>query len=367
LPKQGQVQATKSIEDATVELAAVSTASDEWQVHCDERMEAVGALIAILDRQRLRADARVGRDATDQTRIRTQLEEFGRKRGTLQTQCMATFSQCTGLKEEHKVQNDSLATSQSLTKAVSAYLRGAKDGASRLSRGELFRAMASMHRQKQRFRQSLANHSEDCIAGVVVLDEEDRLMNASSSTLQARSVALESDARANAAFLEQVVNASRLLQGARKEFSDRCSKAREELLLRKTALGTRRSELLRSSGRQDFGDCAVSPWRAAGACSVTCGGGTRTMVREQLAPPAGGFACPKLSMEMRCNEDPCPTSCRLSDWSDWSSCSTRCSGGRRFRKRTVEEEAVGNGAPCGPMTELQDCSGEQCGGCVFPS
>ena len=54
-------------------------------------------------------------------------------------------------------------------------------------------------------------------------------------------------------------------------------------------------------------DCEVGPWRAVGECSVTCGGGSKTIKREVVKEAEhGGEKCPALEETMVCNTDECP-------------------------------------------------------------
>lgn len=69
--------------------------------------------------------------------------------------------------------------------------------------------------------------------------------------------------------------------------------------------------------------CAGKPgeWGPWGACSKTCGNGTRERTRECL----GGVACPKEATKDigACNPEACPVESTYSDWSSWK-CRETC-------------------------------------------
>mmetsp|Transcript_12574 Transcript_12574/g.28437 ORF Transcript_12574/g.28437 Transcript_12574/m.28437 type:complete len:848 (+) Transcript_12574:114-2657(+) len=114
-----------------------------------------------------------------------------------------------------------------------------------------------------------------------------------------------------------------------------------------TMIKNLRSSRAGLSGNQaGFDDCEVSAW-VSGPCSEPCGGGTRNVTRHVVVPagPQGMSCLPTQRAEL-CNEQPCPTDCRVSDWGEWGVCSAECDGGIRARTRTVIEEARFGGAPC---------------------
>merc|ERR1719265_2631587 len=109
-----------------------------------------------------------------------------------------------------------------------------------------------------------------------------------------------------------------------------------------------------------FQDCVVSDW-VAGECSTSCGGGTRPMTREiTTAASAGGAGCPVITAVEECNKEQCPVDCILNDWSGWSSCTAKCGGGVSQKQRTVRQEPMHGGEPCGETTEATNCNMGSC-------
>ncbi|MDO8971013.1 MAG: T9SS type A sorting domain-containing protein [Saprospiraceae bacterium] len=108
-------------------------------------------------------------------------------------------------------------------------------------------------------------------------------------------------------------------------------------------------------------NCVVSPWGTWSECSAACGGGTQTRTRSIIQEARnGGAQCPALSESRNCNTQPCPNDCVLSDWGPWSECSVSCGGGTRTRTRTILVEAQNGGAPCGALSETEDCNTQPC-------
>ncbi|KFH13639.1 sushi domain (scr repeat) domain-containing protein, partial [Toxoplasma gondii VAND] len=105
-------------------------------------------------------------------------------------------------------------------------------------------------------------------------------------------------------------------------------------------------------------DCQVTAWGAWSSCSVTCGGGQQDRLRSIVRPAAhGGKECPGLREVHPCATYPCPTDCRLSDWTEWTACSADCGLGSQTRTRRILTPASVDppGASCGPLTEERRC------------
>eukprot|EP00434_Breviolum_minutum_P031701 symbB.v1.2.028035.t1/scaffold2927.1/size67078/2 len=110
--------------------------------------------------------------------------------------------------------------------------------------------------------------------------------------------------------------------------------------------------------------CVIGSWEKWTECSVSCGGGHRSRVRQVLSPAAnGGEACnTALEMLEPCAEQVCDQSicvdCLWEAWSDWGACTT-C-GGQRFRHRNIAKVPNHCGKRCDAKAakELGDCHGD---------
>uniref|UniRef100_A0A665VTB7 Hemicentin-1 n=1 Tax=Echeneis naucrates TaxID=173247 RepID=A0A665VTB7_ECHNA len=108
-----------------------------------------------------------------------------------------------------------------------------------------------------------------------------------------------------------------------------------------------------------------SSWVSWGACSVSCGGGTRQRTRlcASPAPQQGGRQCEGNDVHIDfCNSEPCPISGNWGPWSSWGTCSKTCNGGQMRRYRTCDNPRPANGgrACTGADAQIQRCSTENC-------
>ncbi|KAM7409728.1 hypothetical protein PAMA_001291 [Pampus argenteus] len=108
-----------------------------------------------------------------------------------------------------------------------------------------------------------------------------------------------------------------------------------------------------------------SSWVSWGACSVSCGGGTRQRTRlcASPTPQHGGRQCEGNDVHIDfCNSDPCPIIGNWGPWSSWGSCSKTCNGGQMRRYRTCDNPRPANGgrACAGADTQIQRCSTANC-------
>ncbi|XP_041648005.1 hemicentin-1 [Cheilinus undulatus] len=108
-----------------------------------------------------------------------------------------------------------------------------------------------------------------------------------------------------------------------------------------------------------------SSWVSWGACSVSCGGGTRQRTRlcASPAPQYGGRQCEGNDVHIDfCNSDPCPINGNWGPWSSWGSCSKTCNGGQMRRYRTCDNPRPANGgrACTGADSQIQRCGTDNC-------
>ncbi|XP_078352817.1 coadhesin-like [Oculina patagonica] len=104
-------------------------------------------------------------------------------------------------------------------------------------------------------------------------------------------------------------------------------------------------------------------------CSVTCGGGTKTLTRTCTNPPPsnGGRNCSGLGPAVKnelCNEHECPTDGGYSNWSECSECSVTCGGGTQTLTRICTNPPPSDGgkdcSELGPAEQTVPCNEEEC-------
>ena len=93
-------------------------------------------------------------------------------------------------------------------------------------------------------------------------------------------------------------------------------------------------------------NCQVSHWSSWNPCSTNqCGQqGSQSRSRTVVSSPGcGGAQCPDLHEARHCNGI-APVSCKLSAWSDWSTCNTACGASgtqTRSRHKKISEQCGG--------------------------
>jgi len=111
-------------------------------------------------------------------------------------------------------------------------------------------------------------------------------------------------------------------------------------------------------------DCVWGEWTEWSACPVTCDTGYKTKTRPiAVQAEDGGLPCiGNSSAKEACNADPCPFDCVMMDWSDWGACTVTCGDGSRTRSRVKESERNG-GKPCdpcdAPLSEVVTCANKE--------
>lgn len=97
---------------------------------------------------------------------------------------------------------------------------------------------------------------------------------------------------------------------------------------------------------------------------------SRTVIQ---APYWDGESCGSLYENATCNENPCPTDCETSEWSDWGSCDkdcggeepgTRLYGAKQERTRYIVTPAQWGGLPCPTLSQTKLCALHPCGSSV---
>jgi hypothetical protein len=108
-----------------------------------------------------------------------------------------------------------------------------------------------------------------------------------------------------------------------------------------------------------FQDCEVAPWSPE-ACTKKCELGTQKLIRGVLTHPSGGAKCLPLAAERDCNPNPCPVNCELHGWGGWSKCSSKCGGGVSNRVRDIKVAPRYGGTECGEKQESKQCNVASC-------
>ena len=81
----------------------------------------------------------------------------------------------------------------------------------------------------------------------------------------------------------------------------------------------------------------LTPWSDWTACSKSCGSGSQRRIRQCKLPTRDFSRNPclqPLEEERECNSDECPV---WTEWSDWTQCSVSCGGGSQSKVRECKE------------------------------
>lgn len=114
-------------------------------------------------------------------------------------------------------------------------------------------------------------------------------------------------------------------------------------------------------------DGKYTNWSNFTSCTVSCGTGTRTRNRSctNPSPKQGGDDCIGKSTQIKaCFLRHCPVDGNYSQWTQFTSCSLSCGGGKTYRSRTCtnpKPEYRGlNCSDLGPNQEVKDCNSQPC-------
>eukprot|EP00455_Lapot_gusevi_P045584 TRINITY_DN5858_c0_g1_i2.p1 TRINITY_DN5858_c0_g1~~TRINITY_DN5858_c0_g1_i2.p1 ORF type:complete len:263 (+),score=49.03 TRINITY_DN5858_c0_g1_i2:85-873(+) len=111
-------------------------------------------------------------------------------------------------------------------------------------------------------------------------------------------------------------------------------------------------------------DCRLSGWSEWSTCTKPCGGGTKTKTRTVVAQPKnGGRKCGSLTWTTWCNEHHCPIDCKYTEWTAWTACQT-CGIQTRARQR-IPAQYGGKACTDQPLDESRLCPTDYCKECVY--
>jgi len=221
---------------------------------------------------------------------------------------------------------------------------------------------AELQDRQQEVRQALADHSASCkraMAGYIgelgALARQREQIQVASANNAARRVAAEEESRLmRQELLQANVNAMKVREDCAASTKALEQKACDARQLRSQVLAV-------GSAKADVRDCMVSPW-VPEPCSATCGGGTQRLTRRVVSPAGPlGASCPPLVATRTCGSQPCPMDCVMSDWGEWTTCTAACGGGTQTRMRSVLTQAAHGGEPCPEETSVSNqCNMQSC-------
>ena len=105
--------------------------------------------------------------------------------------------------------------------------------------------------------------------------------------------------------------------------------------------------------------CPVSEWSEWSLCDTDCGNGKQTRVRLTMPPGQEKVSIQcngiELVQQQACTvSTSCSGSCSYGKWTNWGACSATCGGGTRMSVRTV------SGSPCQGPVQTELCNMQPC-------
>mmetsp|Transcript_35600 Transcript_35600/g.57198 ORF Transcript_35600/g.57198 Transcript_35600/m.57198 type:complete len:615 (-) Transcript_35600:167-2011(-) len=105
--------------------------------------------------------------------------------------------------------------------------------------------------------------------------------------------------------------------------------------------------------------CRTGKWEDAGKCNATCGRGY-ILKRREVIPSWDGAECPPAEKFFPCTGD-CPkVDCEMSEWKPEGACSVTCGTGTRVLRRSVITEPKNGGRLCGSERKEEECRERDC-------
>ncbi|KAH9492583.1 Hemicentin-1 [Bulinus truncatus] len=104
-----------------------------------------------------------------------------------------------------------------------------------------------------------------------------------------------------------------------------------------------------------------SNWEAWSDCTLTCGNGTQSRLRQCIGPFHGGANCSGDYKDIKmCKDKDCPIDGQWEEWNMWLDCTQTCGGGMRTRNRSCNGP-YNDGQPCiGTSYDVKQCQLQQC-------
>merc|ERR1711865_832196 len=108
-------------------------------------------------------------------------------------------------------------------------------------------------------------------------------------------------------------------------------------------------------------DCRVTMWTAFTTCTKTCATGTKKRARSIVnAPLHGGVVCPMLKEYKTCNTFACPIDCKVSRWTKFGACTKTCGTGTKKRSRSIVNAPLHGGKACVALKSSKTCNTFAC-------
>ncbi|CAE7897597.1 adt-1 [Symbiodinium microadriaticum] len=112
---------------------------------------------------------------------------------------------------------------------------------------------------------------------------------------------------------------------------------------------------------KDEVDCRWEAWSAWTQCSSPNDQSTRSRTIGQENTRRGSPCVGEMKQTRPCSSGPSPQDCMMSDWREWSTCSSDCGEGQYSRFRRVVREASRGGHPCdGVIHQTETCQLRPC-------
>ncbi|CDW52715.1 angiogenesis inhibito [Trichuris trichiura] len=116
----------------------------------------------------------------------------------------------------------------------------------------------------------------------------------------------------------------------------------------------------------NLGECKLlqssflSDWQSWSDCSASCGIGHRQRIRDCLSNDKAYCPPEELVEVQSCHVTPCLSESVWSEWSQWTTCSADCGGGRQSRRRSCIQNSLSKASCNGFSIEEQSCNASPC-------
>ncbi|KAJ1612303.1 signal peptide-containing protein [Cryptosporidium canis] len=106
--------------------------------------------------------------------------------------------------------------------------------------------------------------------------------------------------------------------------------------------------------------CQYTDWTAWSECSATCGTGTTSRTRKLISAKYFIESCIETFQAKSCKGASCSRDCIVTEWSDWSDCSTSCNVGNQISTRSIVQPEQNGGTCDFKLSKVQECNVSVC-------